>query len=449
MRTTHLRAGAALLCLAATSTLVSCGSSDDTAGGRTTLNYWLWDDKQLPGYQDCATAFQKANPDITIKITQTAWGQYWQSLTTQLASGDAPDVWINQSSYYPQFAATNQLLDLQPLVDRDKVDVSAYQSGLADTWVKDGKRYGLPKDWDTMALVYNTTMLKKQGVDAAELNDLTWNPSDGGTLEQAIAKATVDTEGRNGLAPGFDKKHVKTYGFLAEWADGSQGQNGWGDLAAANGFSYLDKNPWGTHYRYDDPKLAETIAWFKHLIDKGYAPAFDKQSTIANSEMLSAGKGAMMVAGSWTISTFTDPKAKQKFAFAPLPTGPAGRKSAINGLSDAIWAGSKHQEQAWKWVKFLGSSDCQDLVAERAVVFPALKSATSKALAAHRAKGHDVDVFTDAAASEEDTFMLPVTEHGTEINPIVQDAVQSVILGRAQPEAALKEANDKVNGLFK
>lgn len=449
MSSRRMRTGAALLCLAATATLVSCGGSDDTAGGRTTLDYWLWDDRQLPAYQECADAFHKAHPDITVKITQTAWAQYWQNLTTQLTSGDAPDVWTDQGSYYPQFATSNQLLDLQPYVQRDKVDLNAYQPGLAGTWVKDGKRYGLPKDWDTMALVYNTALLHQQGVDAAELNDLTWNPDDGGTLERVIAKATVDTEGRNGLDAGFDKDHVKTYGFLPEWADGSQGQNGWGDLAVANGFQYLDKNPWGTHYRYDDPRLAETIGWFKHLIDKGYAPRLDKQSTVANSELLTAGKGALMVAGSWTISTFTDPKGPHKFAFAPLPKGPTGRKSAINGLSDAIWAGTKHKEQAWQWVKFLASPGCQNLVAERAVVFPALKSATQKALAAHRAKGDDVHVFTDAAAAPDGTFALPVTEHGTEISTIVQDAIQSVILGRAQPQAALKAANDKVNGLFK
>ncbi|WP_026245509.1 MULTISPECIES: sugar ABC transporter substrate-binding protein [unclassified Streptomyces] len=449
MSSMRLRTGTALLCLAATATLTSCAGSDDTAGGKTTVDYWLWDDKQLPAYQECAAAFQKANPDITVKITQTAWEQYWQNLTTQLASGDAPDVWTDQASYYPQFATSNQLLDLQPLVERDKVDLSAYQAGLADTWVKDGKRYGLPKDWDTMALVYNTAQLKKQGFSAAQLDTLTWNPSDGGTLEKAVAKATVDTHGRNGLDPDFDKDNVKTYGFLPEWKDGSQGQNGWGDLAASNGFTYLDKNPWGTEFKYDDPRLAETIGWFKHLIDKGYAPRFDKKSTLANSELLTAGKGAIMVAGSWTISTFTDPKVKGKFAFAPLPTGPQGRKSAINGLSDAIWAGTKHQEQAWKWVKFLASPDCQNRVAQRGVVFPALKSATAKALAAHKAKGDDVHVFTDAANDKDVTFQLPVTEHGTEISTLVQDAIQSVVLGQAKPGPALKGANDKANALFK
>ncbi|MBC9712676.1 sugar ABC transporter substrate-binding protein [Streptomyces sp. TRM66268-LWL] len=448
MRSTHRRAGAALLCLAATAGLVSCGGSD-SASGKTTLDYWLWDDKQLPAYKECADAFEKANPDIAVKITQTAWNQYWQNLTTQLTSGDAPDVWTDQASYYPQFATNGQLLDLQPLIDRDKVDLSGYQEGLADVWVKDGKRYGLPKDWDSMALVYNTAQFEKQGVSTEQLADLKWNPDDGGTLEQAIAKATVDAEGRNGLDPAFDKKNVKTYGFLPEWADGATGQNGWGPLAASNGFTYLDKNPWGTEYKYDDPKLAETIAWFKRLIDKGYAPRFDKQSSVGNTELLSAGKGAMMIAGSWTISTFTDPKARQKFAFAPLPAGPEGRKSSLNGLSDAIWAGTEHKEEAWKWVKYLGSAECQDKVGKRGVVLPAQKSGTEAALAAHTAAGRDISAFTDIAADKNSTFMLPVTEHGTEINPLVQDAVQSVILGQAEPGPALKSVNEKVNGLFK
>ena len=365
MRSLRVRAGAALLCLAASASLVSCGGSDDTAAdGTVTLDYWLWDDRQLPAYEDCAAAFHEDNPKIKIKITQTAWLQYWQNLTTQLVSGEAPDVWVNQTTYSPTYTTGGQILDLQPLVERDDVDLSGYQPGLTEPWVKDGKRYGLPKDWDTVAVVYNTDMLEKQGVDADDLRNLTWNPTDGGTMEEVVARATVDTRGRNGLDPDFDKKHVAVYGYLPEWEDASQGQNGWGEFAAINGFQYLDKNPWGTEYRFDDPKLIETLDWYKHLIDKGYAPSLAQKSELGNTELLSAGKAAMTLAGSYSISSYTGQNARQDFDFAPLPTGPAGRKSAINGLSDAIWAGTPHKEEAWKWVKFLGSAECQDLVAE-------------------------------------------------------------------------------------
>jgi multiple sugar transport system substrate-binding protein len=443
------RVGAALLTLAVAGGLAACSQADEESSGPVTLNYWLWDDNQKASYQQCADAFHSANPTITIKISQAAWGEYWQNLTTQLAAGEAPDVWTNQGSYYPQFVTSGQILDIQPFVDRDKVDLSQYQGGLADLFTKDGKRYGLPKDWDTMALVYNTDHLKAQGIDAASLKDLNWNPQDGGTFQQMVAKATVDEKGRNGLDPAFDKAHVKTYGFLPTWNDGSQGQNGWGDFAASNGFTYLDKNPWGTQYKYDDPKLAATIDWYKALIAKGYSPALDKSSTLGNDALLNAGKAAITITGSWMINTYLGDSAKVKFAFAPLPAGPQGRKSAINGLSDAIWAGTKHKDEAWKWVKFLASADCQNIVGGNGVVFPAIRSASEKALAAHKSKGRDVQVFIDEAAADGGTFFLPITDHGNEISQIVQDAIQSSVLGQTDSATALKKANDQVNALFK
>jgi multiple sugar transport system substrate-binding protein len=439
-----------LLAVALAGTTAACSgtNSDDGPNANTTLSYWLWDDNQTASYQQCADAFHAANPNITVKITQTAWGQYWQNLTTQLASGSAPDVWTDHVSYYPQFVTSNQILDLQPFVAKDKIDLSQYQAGLADLFGKDGKRYGLPKDWDTMALVYNTKLLSVQGIEASSLADLTWNPADGGTLQQIIAKTTVDKNGHNGLDPAFDKNNVKVYGFLPEWADGSQGQNGWGDFAVSNGFTFLDKNPWGSHYHYDDPKLADTITWYKQLIDKGYAPKFDKQSTLGRDAVMDAGQGAMTITGSWTINSYLSATAKQKYAFAPLPVGPAGRKTAINGLSDAVYAGTKHQNQAWQWVKFLGSSACQDLVAKNAVVFPAIKEATDRSLAAHQAKGQDVHVFTDEAKAPGGTFFLPVTDHGNEISQAVQDAIQSIVLGQTDAAGGLKKANDTVNQMF-
>lgn len=443
---TRLRAGAALLALALAAPLSACGKDDSGSGGNVTLNYWLWDDNQTASYQACADAFRKDNPTINVKITQTAWAQYWQNLTTQLASGSAPDVWTDHASYYPQFVTSNQILDIAPYVDRDKIDLAQYQAGLPDLFVKNGKRYGLPKDWDTMALVYNTALLPK---DAPDLTSLSWNPTDGGTFGKLVAMATVDANGHNGLDPAFDKNHVKVYGFLPEWADGSQGQNGWGDFAESAGFTFLDKNPWGTHYKFDDPTLASTITWYKQLIDKGYAPKFDKQSTLGRDAVMDAGQGAITITGSWTINSYLSATAKNKYAFAPLPAGPNGRKTAINGLSDAIYAGTRHKDEAWKWVKYLGSPACQDLVAANAVVFPAIKTSTDKALAAHQAKGRDVHVFTDEAKAPGGTFFLPITDHGNEVSQTVQDAIQSVILGQAEAAPALKKANDSVNALFK
>ena len=57
--------------------LASSVLAGTSAHAVTELNYWLWDQNQPPAYQACADAFEKQNPDIKIKITQTGWTNYW------------------------------------------------------------------------------------------------------------------------------------------------------------------------------------------------------------------------------------------------------------------------------------------------------------------------------------------------------------------------------------
>lgn len=444
----NVRVAVALFAAALPVTLAACSGDSSKAGGPVTLNYALWDSTQLPAYQACADAFTAAHPDIKIKITQTAWGQYWTNLTTEMTAGNAPDVFTDHVAYYPNLVKNNQILDISQQVAADHVDLSQYQSGLADAWVKDGKRYGLPKDWDTEAIAYNTTMAAKAGYSAADLAKLTWNPDDGGTFEQFIAKMTVDTSGRNGLDPKFDKKHVRTYGIELSYDDGSTGQSSWGNLAASAGFTFLDKNPFGTKYHYDEPALAKTVDWEASLAKKGYAPAYDKNSSLGPDAVLNAGKAAMTMTGSWNINTYLGPTATQKFAFAALPAGPKGRKTFINGLSDAIYTGTKHPDQAWQWVKFLGSTGCQDIIAAKGVVFPAIKTDSSKALATHQAAGQDVKVFVDEATAPGGTFTYPITDHADQVTQEVQTDLERVWLGQSDGADALAKAQKAVDGYF-
>ncbi|MFJ6572167.1 ABC transporter substrate-binding protein [Streptomyces sp. NPDC091292] len=448
----HLRLRTALACAVLAGTLTACSSdssSDGGGDGNVTLDYALWDDRQLPAYQECADAFTKANPTIKVKISQTAWAEYWTNLTTGLASGTAPGVFTDHVGYYAKFVKSEQLLDLQPFVEKDGVDLGQYQKGLPELWVKDGKRYGLPKDFDTMALIYNADMLKKAKIDPASLDALDWNPQDGGSFEELIAKLTLDDKGRNGLDPEFDKKNVKVYGYQPDYdSGGAPGQSSFGNFAASTGFTFTDKNPFGTKFHYDDPRLAATIDWMASLAGKGYAPKLNKSSTIGTDAVLNGGKAALALTGSWNINTYLGPAAKEKFAFAQLPTGPEGRKSMINGLSDAIYSGTRHPDEAWKWVKYLGSTDCQDLVAKKAVVFPAITSSAEKALAAHKDAGRDVSAFTDQAAEPGNLFYWPITDNGDQIATAVKDAVYSVYLGQTSASAALSGLQKQVDGFL-
>ncbi|MCH4209109.1 ABC transporter substrate-binding protein [Bifidobacterium sp.] len=426
--------------------LLGAGACASTSTGtNVTLQYWLWDNTQAPLYEACANDFHSKNPTISVNITQTAWNQYWQNLTTQIAAASAPDVFTDHVSYFQQYVANSQILDITPYLEKSNIDLKSFQPGLADLWKLNGKRYGLPKDWDTVALVYDTKVAQEAGYDANAMNTLNWNPQNGGTFEEFIRKVTVDEQGRNALDPSFDKNHVKRYGYYPEWADGAVGQNGWGNFAASNGFTYSDGRGVANSYHFDSPKLVETAAWLQHLIAEGLAPKFDQQSTLGTDAIMKNGNSASTVVGSSTASTYLDSGLAGRFAYAMLPEGPQGRKVAMNGLSDAIWSGTQHPEEAWKWVAYLASSDCQDKVAESGIIFPAQKSATKIAIDARSKKGWNSMAFTTPVEKEE-TFTLPIFPNSSETGTIVQDALQAIAQG-GDPTQELTKANEAVEKL--
>jgi multiple sugar transport system substrate-binding protein len=448
MKSRTLRALA--LCAALPLALVACGGGGSSSSGGSaaggTINYWLWDANQQPAYQQCADAFHAKNPDITVKITQRGWDDYWSTLTTAFQSNTAPDVFTDHLSKYPEFVGKKVILPLDDVIKNP--DTSVYAPGLADLWVaQDGKRYGLPKDWDTVALFYNKDMAKAAGITDAQMGSLTWNPTDGGTYEKVIAHLTVDKNGKRGDEAGFDKKNVAVYGLGLPGSGGGNGQTEWSYFVDSTGWTHTDKNPWGTHYNYDDPRFEQSITWWKSLIDKGYMPALETTVGASMNDNFGAKKSAINANGSWMISSYTAYKGVT-LGIAPTPTGPDGKRASMfNGLADSIFAGSQHKEAAGKWVAFLASADCENIVGKAGVVFPAIQSGIDAATAAFKAKGVDVTPFT-VQVKDKTTFLFPITDHAADITAIMTPAMDAILSGKA-PVTSLTKANEQVNALFK
>ena len=412
----------------------------------TEITYWLWDNNQLPAYQACAAAFEKQNPDIKVKIVQTGWFDYWTALNTAFVSGTAPDVITDHLARYPEFIQNNLLVDIAPLIGRDKVPTNIYLGDLVKVWGRDGKQYGLPKDWDTIGLVYNKAILEKAGIDPKSLWNLDWNPKDGGSFGQVIAKLTLDASGKNALDPAFDSKNIKQYGLVANGSVDGWGQVEWSHFAVSNGFKFND-GPWATHINYDDPKLAEAIQWIADQMKKGIIIPAANARQAGQTGVFAAQKGALALDGDWSIHWYTE-NCKFNIGFAPLPKGPVGRRTMFNGLADSIWTGSKHQKEAWKWVKFLASPEAQKIVGEHGVVFPAVPEATEIAKTRMGQKGVDVSAFVEEATDPKATFLFPITDHGSDIDRIMRAAFDAIYLNGADAATTLKAASQEVNALF-
>ena len=118
-----------------------------------------------------------------------------------------------------------------------------------------------------------------------------------------------------------------------------------------------------------------------------------------------------------------------------------------NGLADSIWVGSKNKPAAAKWVEYLGSPDCQNIVGEKGVVFPAIPSGDGQGRGRVQGQGRRRDAVHRAHRGQDD---VPVPDHRPRVADRGHHAAgdgRGGVNGKAEP-ASLTEANNEVNALF-
>jgi multiple sugar transport system substrate-binding protein len=416
------------------------------------VRHALWDAGQKPMYQHCAKDFERANPGVRIRLQQLGWDDYWGSLATGFVAGTAPDVFTNHMIKFAEQVVNGVLLDVAPLIARDGVRTDIFEDGLFANWGRSetGKsaraQYALPADWDTIAIVVNLGLAQQAGVSHLELQQMSWNPRDGGTLGHIAAKLTLDKSGRNALHPAFDKRQVKQFGYQVPGPGGMFGQSEWSHFAASNGFRYQD-TAWQAPLRYDDPALAQTIDWLASLTPRGISASKEATGKEGPEALFVTGRAAMVPTGPWMLDYFTR-NAKFAHAFVPLPVGPLGfRASMLNGLAHSIWRGSKNQAEAWAWVRYLGSEQCQRVVANYGMVYPAVRGLAAVSADVQRQRGADPSAFLAMAQGK--TFSPPIADHAAQINDLLDLAIEQVLLGKSPAAPALRAANIKANNLLR
>ncbi|MFG1812913.1 ABC transporter substrate-binding protein [Kribbella sp. NPDC049174] len=456
MITFRQRIRTAAVAVLTVSALTACGgTSGSSADGA--IEYWLWDSAQQPGYQKCADAFEQANPGLKINISQYGWDAYWSKLTAGFIADTAPDVFTDHLSKFAQYVDLKVLRPLDDLGPTSDIEDGDYQEGLAELWKgQDGKRYGAPKDWDTIAMFYDSAALKAAGVDPAELETLDWNPQDGGSFEKLVAHLTIDAKGVRGDEPGFDKSNVKTHGLASEGSGGGGwGQTQWSAFTGSAGWQATDKNPWGTKFNLDDAVLQDTLSWYFGLVQKGYMPSYEQiggANAIGTDKQIQSGTAVLGLSGSWMISTFTkltDSAGKKlDIGLAPTPIGPSGKRASMfNGLADSVTTLSKQPENAAKWVKFLSGAECQNIIGESGVVFPARPAGTELAIAYNKSERQlDVTPFT-RQVGDKTTFLFPVTTNAADIAALMAPRFDAVYIG-SSPVSSLTKLNTQLNELF-
>ncbi|HET6743641.1 MAG TPA: sugar ABC transporter substrate-binding protein, partial [Kribbella sp.] len=227
--------------------LAGCGSSDDKAsgGGKVELVYRLWDEQQEVGYKAVFAEFTKENPDITVRMEVLPWDQYWTKLTTELASGKAPDVFWLTVDYFPDFASKGVLAPLDDLISKAGLKLEAYHPNVVQSYKFEDKQLGMPKDLGIVGLLYNKTLVAKAGITMPK--ELTWAPDGSGSFLETARKLTVGD---------------KQWGFCS-W---NHSQTQWLNWIASNGGHAMDK-PYGT-FDFAGDKSVEALQFARDLVFK-------------------------------------------------------------------------------------------------------------------------------------------------------------------------------------
>jgi len=420
--------------------MAGCGSSSGSSsggggGGKVSLTYGLWDPTEQVGYQTVIEEFQKRNPNISVTIQQTPGANYQQKIEANYVTETAPDVfWVN-APYLSDWIDKGIIVDVAPMIARDKIDLSIYYPALVKLHQKGDKTYGLPRNWDTIGLYYNKDYFKQRGIIIPK--DLAWDPSSGGSYLEFLKELTVDTKGKNASSAAFDAADVKTYAVTVA----NSMQTDYLNYLAMNGSGILS-DPYSSTVIFDQEAGVQTFEYLTNLINVEHVavPGSELGQHAAGSTALSLfGKGrvAMYQSGDWTATSI---QSSVDFAVGimQLPRGPKGSISVYNGGIDGINSTSKHPDEAWELVKFLGSADAQQIMAKGGYLWPGIKSVDHFYKEHWADKGIDVQPFQDA--SDGDVYNYPISSGMGQATTAITEALGTAYTGAESAQSAVKKA---------
>lgn len=322
--------------------LGGCQDSGRTADGKVKLSFQIWDNAQRQGMEAVAAAYMEKNPDVVIQVQVTSWDEYWTKLDAAAESNQLPDIFWMHTNQILKYADYGMLADVTNLYDEEDPDYyQKHFSEISQDNAKgtDGRLYGVPKDKDTICLVYNKEMFDAAGVEYPNEN-WTWDDL------TAASAAIYEKTGKYGyMAYADDQLGYWNFVYQAggHILNEDKTKAGFTDLATRKGMEFyinLQKEPWCPDQRY----FAET--------NPGTA--------------FMSGQGAMYLEGNWNLMSMMQNNAAMegKWDVAVLPKCPDpvngdGRATISNGLCYSTGARGKNLEYAMDFLKFAGSEEGQ------------------------------------------------------------------------------------------
>ncbi len=283
--------------------------------------------------------FNKTFPNIKVE-KQVITGDYNEQMQANIAAKSEPDVYYLDVYQAPNFIERGVILPLDEYID--KGDLKDFEDNLLAGFTKDGKVYGLPKDYNTLALFYNKDMFEAANSEVPT----TWEEL------RAAAKA-LTTSDVKGITLSNDAARFIPFIYQAG-----------GDIFDGNSIVF------------NTEEAAKGLDFYYSLIKDGYADTPQNLGVGWNGDALAQKKSAMVIEGGWMIPFMADAAPDVNYGIAKLPKGDKEGDLAFT-VAYVMSRNTKHQEAAAEVIKFLTGKQAQEMVAESGLAIPTRKSISS------------------------------------------------------------------------
>lgn len=386
---------------AATTGAAEAGTETASASDGSALQVDIWDNNQLDGLQQIADEWTKTS-GVPVKINVITWDQYWTLLEAGASGGKMPDVFWMHSNTAQMYMENEMLLNLDDYIAKDDaIDLSNYYDGIVSLYSSNGHQYALPKDHDTIALLYNQAIFDKYGVDT---------PTDDWTWEDVYNASKAITDAG---------KADRVYGYAMNT---SNNQDGWYNFIYDYGGQVITDDHKGTTIGSDASKAG------MEMVRKILTTAVP-QTMVAESgtdSLFQSNVVGMITQGSWMVNSFYSAEGHENYKWAVLPYADVNgngscdageRQSCYNGLGWAIAANTEHPDEAYSLISYFASEEGQKKQAELGVTMAAYKGMSDAFTSAF--DGMDLSAFTKI---EDDgtLYFRPYTRKTT----VWEDAIQ-------------------------
>jgi raffinose/stachyose/melibiose transport system substrate-binding protein len=277
---------ALLLCVTMAGGLLSgCGKKQVTNGktAKEEITWMFWDnltstqDLMSKEYAETIKRFNNNNKKYHCTVKTTNLEEYTNKVNALIASNNMPDVIIcNPGPNMSQYVDANVVMDLTDTLKSDKQWYDSFTKNIFDRLTYDGKIYGVPTNYASACVFYNTEIFKKVGVEVPK----TW--TEFLSVCEKIKKA--------GYAPiSVSASTPWCLAMIAGYLCDREGGPGNLEGIANKTVKWTDKS-----YVNASNKLIELSKYFQST----YAGDTNDQAT-AN---FYNGQAAMLVQGSWAIA---------------------------------------------------------------------------------------------------------------------------------------------------